>query len=104
LREHRQFAAGAIGGPASRVRDAVALGASRWRLIRQLLMESVVLAAAGGLCGILLARWATRLLVVVTVWLYPVTGLRSSIDACGTTILSGSSTGPVTVPLLMDCE
>jgi len=42
----------------------LALGASRGRVIRQLVVESLVLAILGGAGGILLARWATRLLTV----------------------------------------
>lgn len=41
----------------------LALGASRGRLVRQFLIESLTLAIAGGIAGIFVARWTSSLLV-----------------------------------------
>jgi putative ABC transport system permease protein len=40
-----------------------ALGAGRHRLLRQNLIESVVLAVAGGICGVLVAAWGLKVLI-----------------------------------------
>ena len=41
----------------------VAVGASRWRLLRQLFVENVLLAAVGGALGLVLGQWAIRALI-----------------------------------------
>ncbi|MFT3869417.1 MAG: ABC transporter permease [Nibricoccus sp.] len=72
-----------------------ALGATRWQIVRQLIVESLTLTAAGGLLGVFLARWAVNLLQSANL----PRATEISIDArvlvatCGTTLIAGCLAG-----------
>src|SRR3954451_5092127 len=59
-----QFGRAALRAKELAIRGA--LGATRWRLVRQMLTESFLLAAMGGIVGIIFAQWAVSLLIRTT--------------------------------------
>lgn len=78
----------------------LALGATRWRLIRQLLTESVALAAAGAAAGLIAAHWGSEMLLSAISWPDAPTVLDLSWDwelaafAVGTTLVCALLFGP----------
>ena len=71
-----------------------ALGASRWRITRQLMVESLLLAFVGGVVGFILSIWALRLLLTaipiqLPFWMNFGIDLRVLGFTAGITLLTG---------------
>lgn len=85
---------------AARRREIVvrlSIGAGRLRLVRQLVTESLVLALAGGACGLLVATWTSRVLLALLPSRGDTLVLDASLDArvLGFTLVLSLVTGLV---------
>ena len=70
-----------------------ALGASRWHVLRQLLLESVVLAMAGGALGVLLSSWSFAALARLVPASLDAGGIGIDLSVLGYTLLISTFTG-----------
>jgi putative ABC transport system permease protein len=70
-----------------------ALGASRWHVLRQLLLESILLALAGGAVGVLLSSWSFSALARLVPASMDTGGLGIDLRVLGYTLLVSMFTG-----------
>lgn len=76
------------------IRTRVALGASRWRIARGLLVESLVLAAAGTLLGLLVAVWGIDVLRATLPESLPrISTVALDVRVLGVAVLASVATG-----------
>jgi predicted permease len=57
----------------------LSIGASRWQLVRQLLLESLLLAAFGGIAGLVVAQWTLNLIASLLP-VFAAEGLNFTVD------------------------